>query len=209
MVGIATAIVFFHLTINLLLLAFDANDKLLVVQALGQISKDIEPLVRVANVILIADFGYNIVQKLIEEGVKEALKALLAKLLDIDLAGADDFFTGQLTAESVAFSLKTFSFVYNLHLKNKMDEIKDKNKDLKAENDRLQEELEREGNIFLDYPGIYSRPMTADWSMYASQFDRPYERTGGSLSIGNIMATTKKALRPADYDEEIFNSIMV
>ena len=64
-----------------------------------------------------------------------------------------------------------------------------------------------ESDVMRSWMNIYAKPATADWSIYASTYDLPYEPGGGTMAIGNIQKTTKQALRKADYDEPMFDSM--
>ena len=81
---------------------------------------------------------------------------------------------------------------------------------VKQEYEKLVEENSRESDFLQGFSRIYARPATADWSIYAEEFDMPYERGGGALHIGNIQRTTKQAIRKGTYNEDpIFDNILV
>lgn len=69
--------------------------------------------------------------------------------------------------------------------------------------------MNQERDALKGFMKIYSKPATADQSVYASLFDSPYERGGGPLALGNIQRTTKQALRKGIYEDSIFNDILM
>ena len=69
--------------------------------------------------------------------------------------------------------------------------------------------MSRNSDLLRALTRMYSKPATADWSMYAGLYDAPYEHGGGTLALGNIQKTTRQALRRGVYDDSAFDNILV
>ena len=175
----------------------------------ASVSKDIEPLVTVASVIMVIDIVSTAAEKISEAGLSEFATTAIADIAKDFVTGLGDIVAGNLTSTAAISVINKSLAVYTSSRASKLEDINSKNRDLKAEYDKLAEEASRESDIMKGYMNIYSRPATADQSMYSSLFDLPYERGGGTLSMGNIQKTTKKALRPADYDEGMFEGFLL
>jgi hypothetical protein len=184
--------------------------------AFAEANKMIEPLVIIATIIMLTQslqkMAQKAAEKAAEEGIKETIKEFVADYIDDFVQeivkGATDVFAGNLTASSLSFLTKAVKLL-TLPQQIKLEELKEKNKDLKAEYEQLTQELSREYDALKGFMYIYARPATADWSIYAQEFDQPYERGGGPLAMGNIQRTTKQALRKASYNEPAFENILV
>lgn len=181
--------------------------------AFSEVSRDIEPLVTVAAI-------FMVVTSFIQSGAYEALKtyateefnemafeAILGEFGDLGKLVADAM-DGKLEGKTLD-TINRMAEVYTSVQLKKLENIGNRNKDLKAEYDKLAEETAMNTDIMRGYMNIYARPATADWSVYASTFDLPYERGGGALSMGNIQRTTKQATRKTDYKEPMFEGILL
>jgi hypothetical protein len=179
--------------------------------AFASISKAIEPLVTVATVVMV-------VTAFVEKGTTEAIKQYAERMIDdfvFELVLGEFGDLGKLLAEAMTgrISLGTLDAVnriakvYTTVQIGKLEAISSKNKDLRAEYEKLAEESAMDSDIMMGYMNIYAKPATADWSIYASTYDLPYERGGGSLSMGNIQKTTKQAMRKTDYNDPMFESM--
>ncbi len=216
--AVAAAIVTASLVLTLALLAFAILGMQDWVSAFAAVSKFLEPLVMVATVVVLVN---GVSKAIAEEAAKDAVKRSTAEIVldliesgiesfvDNIVAGATDVFAGNvLTNAALSFTTKLFK-ILNFGMQIKLESIQERNKDLKAEYDKLVEEMNRETDALQGFAKIYGKPATADWSMYASQFDMPYERGGGVLSLGNVQRTTKQALRKAEYNDPAFAGILI
>ena len=217
----ATFVVIISLILTILSLVTAVLGMESAASAFAAANKTIEPLVILASIFLFVD---GITQKLKEQAAKkgaekitsevvldfleESLENLVEDFIDTILQGYSDVMSGQLTNAAIQFVNNTLKLL-TLPQQIKLEKIADRNKDLRAEYEKLQEELSQEDDLLRGFARIYARPATADWSYYAQQFDQPYERGGGRLHIGNIQRTTKQALRKADYSDPAFDNILV
>ncbi len=202
----AYAVLVGALVITLLSAVFGALGKTDWALAFAEVSKDIEPLVAVASIVMIV---VSIGTQLAETGLKEYARTILTEMANDFVMGLADILAGNITTNA-SISLINRAVNSYAHIQaNKLETLNSRNVDLKAEYDKLAEESARESDIMKGYMNIYSKPATADWSIYAATFDLPYERGGGILAMGNIQKTTKKALRPPDYKEPMFEGILL
>lgn len=178
--------------------------------AFAHVSKQIQPLVMVATIIMV----FNNVSTLIENAAETAAASGTTVAYEIATSVVESMFGDIISVAQGTASITTSTqfltrlvSTYNKIQVKKLNSLNEKNKDLKAEYDKLAEETARESDIIRGYMNIYPKPATADWSMYASLFDLPYERSFGTLAIGNIQVTTKQAIRKADYDEPMFAGV--
>lgn len=228
LLSIAEAIVIASLVLTLAILAFAVMGMAEWAAAFSEVSKWIEPLVMLATIVLIVtglgeaiegiktaakDAAEKAGQEYVEQSLMDTLlefaKGQVADLVDNIIKGALDVFSGNLTTSAaMSFNTKLMQLV-DIGLNIRLESINAKNRDLKAEYDKLVEESSRETDTLQGFARVYAKPATADWSIYASTFDLPYERGGGNLSLGNIQRTTKQALRKADYDDSVFAGILI
>ena len=172
--------------------------------AFAWVSKTIEPLVMVASVILVIDIISQLATAIAEGGAMVIVDAVLTEVIG---ASFTNIAAGNISATAaIRMSNKAVS-AYTKAQANKLEKLSDKNKDLKAEYDKIQEEISMESDVMKSYMNIYAKPATSDWSIYASTYDLPYERGGGVLAIGNVQRTTKQATRKADYKEPMFEGM--
>jgi hypothetical protein len=207
----ATAVLAGSLVVTLTIVALSAIGSEEWARAFTWISKEVDPLVTIASVILV-------VTAFVKQGAEAAVKQYAADKVDdfvFEKLLGEFGDLGKLAAQAMSgkislSTLKSFNriaTVYSTVQLGKLEEISSKNKDLKAEYENLVEETAQESDIMKSYMNIYAKPATADWSIYASTFDLPYERGGGNLSAGNVQKTTKQAIRKADYNEPMFESL--
>jgi len=197
--------------ISLITLALSALGMNTWALAFAWASQTVEPLVTIASIYMIY---YGAAQNGIIEAAKDyAANELNNMLFDLVLQEfgelgklISDVISGGYDSISLASANRLVNAYNNIQVA-KLEDINKRNADLKAEYDDIVADGEKEDNIPLSYMNIYTRPATSDWSVYASQFDLPYERGGGLMAIGNIQKTTKKALRPASYEESIFEDL--
>jgi hypothetical protein len=226
----ALAVLTGSLVVTLAMVAFSAIGMNEWAMAFASVSKAIEPLVTVASIVMVVGSVYTAATKAAEtaalEGVKSGLSAeatatvasealkesLTTTIIDsivtsITGTSLTSVMAGSFSIVQVlSVSTKAVSMYTNVQIK-KLDNINDENKDLRAEYEKLAEESAMDSDIMMGYMNIYAKPATADWSIYASTYDLPYERGGGSLSMGNIQKTTKQAMRKTDYNDPMFESM--
>ena len=228
LLAVAKAILVASLVLTLAILTFAVLGMAEWAAAFSEVSKWIEPLVILATIVLIVtgigeaiegiktaakDAAEKAGQEYVEQSLMDTLvdlvKDQVVDFVDDIVQGALDVFSGSLlTDPAIVFNTKMLELI-NLGINTKLASINGKNRDLKAEYDKLTEEASRETDALQGFAKIYAKPATADWSIYASTFDLPYERGGGNLSLGNIQRTTKQALRKADYDDSVFAGIFI
>ena len=194
------------LVVSLVTLAFSAIGMNEWAMAFASVSKDIEPLVTIATIIMVIDIIGSAATTISEVGVSGLVESVVAEMATNFATGLADLMAGSITTEAIAVVNKAVSVYSSVQL-SKIDSINSRNKDLKAEYDKLAEETEMDSDVMRGYMSIYAKPATSDWSMYSSTFDLPYERGGGVLAMGNIQRTTKQATRKPDYDEPMFDSL--
>jgi hypothetical protein len=207
-VALAQAVVFASLVLSLataVLSAVGADEWAL---AFSQASKTLAPLAQVASIYLAITGLGDLVGKLSEGTLGTIVEGEITSFVDEIVKGATDVMSGNFKDVSLEFMAKAVD-ILTLPERNKLATLQSKNKDLKAEYDKLVEEGSREHDVLRGFSKVYAKPATADWSMYASLYDTPYERGGGNLSIGNIQKTTKQALRKADYNDPMFENTLV
>ncbi|AGM46821.1 hypothetical protein AD45P2_00015 [Alteromonas phage vB_AmaP_AD45-P2] len=229
----AAAVLFASLVLTLITLAFAVTGQHEWAMAFMEAQKWVEPLVMIAAVVsltaAISEAGKQAAKEAAKTIAKEtgkeiaditateiatevistAIENAVSKVVDGIIKGATDVLAGNFTTNAaIAFTTKMVDLV-SLPTKLKIQSLGEKNRDLKAEYDKLTEETNREYDALQGFMNVYAKPATADWSIYANQFDTPYERGGGPLSLGNIQKTTKQALRKGTYDDPAFANILV
>lgn len=207
----AYAVIVGSLVVSLVAAALSAVGSDEWAMAFASVSKDIEPLVTVASIILVIDFissaSQALTNKVAEEGATQVLQNVVTDMAADFVTGITDLVAGNITSKSIAVVDKAVTAYTQAQMK-KLESINSRNVDLKAQYDKLAEESARDADIMRGYMNIYAKPATADWSIFASTYDLPYERGGGNLSTGNIQKTTKQAIRRADYEEPMFEDII-
>lgn len=214
--SLASAIVYAAVALSLITLALALAGMDEWAAAFAEANKMIEPLVIIASIVMLTQglqkMAQEAAKKAAEQGVKETIKDFVTDYIDDFVQeivkGATDLFAGNLNASSVSFLSKAVKLL-TLPQQIKLEEIRERNNDLRTEYDALVQEMSREYDALKGFMYIYARPATADWSIYAQEFDQPYERGGGPLAMGNVQRTTKQALRKASYDDPAFENILV
>ena len=192
--------------------------------AFAEVSRTMEPLVTIAQIILILDFFSNMWDRAASTAADQAsvnmVEATVADTVGVLAENVVDSLINQITSVfsnvtagtiTTSTAIKYVGYIikaYTLPQQIKLKELQERNKDLQAEYEKMAEEGARETDPIRMYMNSYYRPATADWSLYASTFDRPYERGGGTLAMGNIQRTTKQALRKANYTMPVFDNII-
>jgi hypothetical protein len=215
-VALAKAVLFASMVLSIITLVLSVAGATEWATAFAATSKALEPLVHIATIIMIIDVTTRAAETIKKEAKDKALTEVLVDMIkdeakgmiDDIVEGATKLFTAPLSGASVNFATKLLDLV-NMANNNRLSSIQSRNNDLKAEYDKLVAEGYQENDMLQGFMNVYARPATADWSMYAAQFDVPYERGGGPLALGNIQKTTKQALRKGDYDDPIFANILV
>jgi hypothetical protein len=149
----------------------------------------------------------TVVNASIDQVLLQMIKTSADQLIGAIQQGAVDFVAGVVTPASLKFATMMAELLM-LPSKLKIESLNSKNKDLKAEHERLMEETARESDVLAGFMQIYARPATADWSMYAEMFDLPYERVQGTMALGNIQRTSFQAIRRGVYTDPIFDGIL-
>jgi len=197
----AQAIVIGSLVVTLAALVSSALGASDLTSAFAWVSAEIEPLVTIATIIIIIDVVSNVSDKIAEKGLDEFatdyVNDTINSILDGIVQGFQDIVSGTISIESISVTTRALKLHTDNQL-NKIESINDRNKDLRAEYKDLQKEIEQEQDVLKGFMNIYAKPATADWSMYTATYDLPYERSGGSLALGNVQITTKQALRSSD-----------
>lgn len=216
----AYALVVASFAVSLFSLVLSAVGAHEMAMAFMEVNKAVEPLVQIAQVVILVTGIINAneaANQAAAEAAKEAgtevvtqsiLESALDSFIDPFIQGFKDLFAGSFTVEAMGSTSKLVQ-AYTMMEANKIKSINSKNKDLQAEYEDLTRELQQESDAMQGFMNIYPKPATADWSMYASLFDLPYERGGGNLSMGNIQRTTKQALRKAKYEMPVFENIKI
>ena len=185
--------------------------------AFAEAQKTVEPLIMIATIITVINgikkkFAVMAAKKAVERTVVEAVKDMVVDFIEdfVDnlIQGYTEMVAGQITELSLSFANKMVDLI-NIMGELRLESINDRNKDLKAEYSKIMEESTQENDVLRNFMYIYPKPATADWSMYASLFDQPYERSGGTLALGNVQRTTKQALRKADYSDPVFANTLI
>jgi hypothetical protein len=212
--ALAKAIVFAAFVLNVVTAVLSATGSDDWAMAFASVSKAIEPLVQVAQIFLIVSGISNIADRAasaegnIGTAIKDEIMDQIENAIDDIMSNTTSLISGDLANVSMNY-LNGLAKMLTLPTKLKIASINERNRDLKAEYDKLVEEEYREDNVLRGFARVYAKPATADWSIYASTYDLPYERGGGSLSIGNIQRTTKQALRKGTYNDPMFENILV
>ena len=222
--AVATAILAGALVLTLLTLAFSVAGADEWASAFAAVNKMIEPLVIVATIITMTaaiqkagqeaakkaavELGKEAAEVTLAESIEYAIRSSVDNLIEQVIKGATDVMSGTISNASLRF-LDGMAKIIMTPSQLRLEDINSRNKDLKAQYDDMVKEMSQEYDVLKGFMYIYSKPATADWSMYAATFDQPYERGGGPLHIGNIQRTTKQALRKADYSDSVFDNILV
>lgn len=183
--------------------------------AFAEVSKTIEPLTKFASIIsllsglesIVADFSEKLSEESLEDIILNSIENAADSFIDEIIEGATDVMSGNLASNAALSFTSKLANLLTMPSKLKLATLNARNRDLKSEYEGMTEEMGREYDSLRGFMDVYAKPATADWSIYASTYDLPYERGGGPLALGNIQRTTKQALRKADYSDPIFDSI--
>lgn len=197
------------LTLTILTLVFSILGMHELASAFAAANKAIEPLAIIATIYLAyLNFAKKAGEKTLKEAAKEYMENFAENFVEDIVKGAADAMAGKVTQLSLSFTSKLLSIV-DVMANIRLDQIKDRIRDLQSENEDLQEEMARNSDLLKGFARVYAKPATADWSIYAAEFDYPYEHGGGTLALGNIQKTTKQALRRGIYNDPAFDNILV
>lgn len=191
--------------------------------AFAAANKTVEPFTIIATILLIWTGISNAIAAAKEAAAKSAGKAAADLTLREVVTHMAEELVGKVIEKVVTKTTELLAFtptammrmltgvikIVNVLQGMKLEEINERNKDLQAEYEKLTEESAMETDVLQGFARVYASPATADWSMFSSLYDLPYERSGGSLHIGNVQRTTKQALRKAKYDDPAFANILV
>jgi hypothetical protein len=141
----------------------------------------------------------ELAKELIENEITAILKDQFAEALMEGIKGRlTDILSIRATDISLNHIVKMTDMVFGLYSKNDISKRQERIQNLQDEYNEMQEEM-AEANAQNDLIAVMSsliyRPLAVDKSVYAQQFDLPYEHTGTRFHIGNICKTSVKALR--------------
>jgi hypothetical protein len=218
----AAAIAIGSVVLALTSLALSASGQSEWASAFSKASTILEPLIIVATIVnfyyaintaiekATADAAVDAVEKTATEAALDTASSLVSDFVE-DLVsnliqGATEVLQGKVTVLSLQFLEKMASLV-NVMGDLRLEQINDRNNDLQAEYKELTKETSQESDVLKAFMYVYGKPATADWSIYASTFDLPYERSGGPLALGNVQRTTKQAMRKGIYTDLVFENV--
>lgn len=221
----AMAIVVGSLALTLISIALTELGESEWASAFAEANRTVEPLVMVANVYLVvtglgAAYDKAVESAALEAGVSTSEVTFGQAMAQVGGVGADgiissivegakDIAAGNITSNaSIQFTTKMLK-VNNYLQQRRLERISDRNRDLASEYEDLMKEMNQERDTLKGFAKVYSRPATADWSIYAETYDLPYEAGGGPLALGNVQRTTKQAIRKSSYDDWIFDEIRI
>lgn len=175
-----------------------------VAAATGQFLKSVDPLVKIAGIYLIV---YSIVQKAAQEAAKkEAAKQIGAEaaertfvdvVMDYTKVGIEQV-TGvtDMTNMTTEHVLKMTGFSFDIYKDWKTRDLHDEINDYRKELAELQQaqEYAQTSDILKEVAASFPNLIAKDNSIYAAQYDRPYEWWSTPYHSGNIQATTVNAL---------------
>jgi hypothetical protein len=136
---------------------------------------------------MVNDVAIDLVEKEFNRMVWEGVKGNFTELL-----------SSKVTDISSQQIIKMVGYVFDSYQKNELRSLASEIKDLKRDNAEYTREQTKVNDLLMNINVANFRPMQADWSIYAGQFDRPYERWATKFHSGNIQASTVSALRLAD-----------
>ena len=202
--AVAFAITMGALVLAVLAMLFTAIGMADWASAFAEANKSLAPLIAVASIILVVDGISAATPEISKAGASSVLESMASDFL----TGITDVFTGDIATEfAISSSVKVLS-AYTKVQNNKLESLSDKNKDLKMENAELTKEMQEQSDSLQGFMNIYAKPATADWSIFASTYDLPYEKGQGRQGLGCIQLTTKQAMRKSDYREPMFDSMI-
>ena len=147
-------------------------------------NKQISPLVQLAQFVLVINTGVDLAKAAktaTASAGQEAAKSTIERIVDNLLAKVD-----------TKFILETLNYSIGMWSKNKVQQARRKNKKLQQEVSEF-EEASKQSDLAQQFMDTYTKPLKIDGSVYAEQYDRPYEPTTPKFHIGNVQATTVTA----------------
>lgn len=224
----ATAVVMASFVLSMVSLVAYQTGNYGLANASSEMNKAIEPLVVVAQVVLL----FTSISSLAKEGAKSLASAELGSAVSATAAaeGSIELVAAELQAEaatiletrftealiegitqkvtemlSVKFTnvslnhtIKMVNMVFDMYSKNNLAKLAENVRTLQSEYDAQQEQLAEsnsQNDLIQALSTLIYSPGDMDNSVYAQQFDLPYEHTGTPYHIGNICKTSVKALR--------------
>lgn len=201
-VYITTVVVMASLYISLATYAFSKLGMINVTAALGQFLRAIDPLTKVAGVILVVTAVYSAVQQGLKRATAEAIKqgttrsALdavieIVKVVVEKVTGVTSFSNMQLSHVT-----KMTQFSFNIYRDWEMRDLEKELKNYRNELAELQEAEEqfRTSDIVKDMMAVYPNVLSLDKSVYADRYDRPYEWWSTPYHTGCMQANSVNAL---------------
>lgn len=201
-VYISTVIVMASLYISLTAFAFSKLGMLNVTAALGQFLRAVDPLTKVAGVILVVTAVYAAVQQGLKKATAEAVKkettrSALDAIIEIvkvvveKVTGVTSFSNMQLSHVT-----KMTQFSFNIYRDWEMRDLEKELKNYRNELAELQEAEEqfRTSDIVKDMMAVYPNVLSLDKSVYADRYDRPYEWWSTPHHTGCMQANSVNAL---------------
>lgn len=207
-VAVAFAVTMGALALALLAALFGALGMSDWAGAFASVNKAIAPLTTVASIILVVNMVQTIGTQLAAATADAGVAGILETMADSFIPGIKELASGQISTTGLLSASNKVVQAYTKVQASKLKDIDSRNKDLKSEYEELVKEAEKESDTMMGFMRIYAKPATADWSMYSSKYDLPYERGGGTMAIGNIQRTTKQAIRRADFKEPMFDGMI-
>lgn len=214
--ALATSITIAATVLTLSAMAFAAMGQAEWASAFAAVQEDLAPLIMVASIITFYNslksgldkFAKEQAGKTLAEAVVDKATVIVTDYIDNLFTEASNLVAGKVSGVHLNYAAKLAELILEKTQVAKLESLQDRNQDLLATYEKLAEELYQENDLLQGFMHIYAKPATADWSMYTSLFDSPYERSGGPLALGNVQATTKQAMRKAVYTDPMFENIL-
>lgn len=201
-VAIATIVTLASVYIALAAYAASKLGMINVATALGQFLRTIDPLTRIAGVVLVFTSIYTVVRQRLQQAAAEAVKEGAKKsILDAvieSVKGAIEQVTGvtKLSNMQLSHITKMTQFTFDIYkdweMRNLEKELKNYRKEL-AELQETEEQV-RTSDIIKDMMAAYPNVLSIDKSIYAEIYDRPYEWWSTPYHTGCMQANSVNAL---------------
>lgn len=221
----AMSVIIGSLALTLISLALSELGEQEWAMAIAEANSIIEPLVTVANVYLLftgvselysqaqqtvaTEAGTTVSEVTLNQTIGQLISGSADGMVSTLLQGARDIASGNIVSNAAMQFTTTMFKLGNMVQQQKLEKVSNRIRDLASEYEDLTKEMSQERDLLKGFAKVYGKPATADWSIYAEQFDLPYERGGGPLSLGNIQRTTKQAIRKGKYNDLVFENILV
>ena len=201
-VAISTTIVMASLYVSLVAYAFSKMGMMNVTAALGQFLRGIDPLARVAGVILVVASIYTAVQQALRKAAEEAVKQTATRsamdaIIEIVKITVEKV-VGVTSLSNMQFShiTRMTQFSFNIYRDWEMRNLEKELKNYRNELAELQEAEEqfRTSDIVKDMMAVYPNVLSLDKSVYAERYDRPYEWWSTPYHTGCMQANSVNAL---------------